>query len=204
MKAEIASRSLHRRGRQTKQAKARQARRLGSWSVFPDDVGFSREVRYTAASMRYLNSRIQSCYCAPIIWFLAPKKSRDRARDVAMGSGMPKAFKVLPIGCPSAGTARPYRRGYLVRENPWLQLQGKEMRPFRYARCRPSSTGLRNAQKTHALVSSTRIRPLPSRSSADRRRHRSMSWAGTCRAGIAHGFKGDRTSAATSLHCGPR
>jgi hypothetical protein len=45
MEAKIAPRSPHRRGRQTKQAKARQARRLGSWSVLPNDVGFSREVR---------------------------------------------------------------------------------------------------------------------------------------------------------------
>ena len=33
IKAEITPRSPHRRGRQTKQPKARQARRLGSWSV---------------------------------------------------------------------------------------------------------------------------------------------------------------------------
>ena len=39
MEAKIVPRSPHRRGRQTKQAKARQARRLGSWSVLPDDVG---------------------------------------------------------------------------------------------------------------------------------------------------------------------
>jgi hypothetical protein len=25
------------------------------------------------ALMRYLSSRIQSCYCAPMIWFLAPE-----------------------------------------------------------------------------------------------------------------------------------
>src|SRR5258705_3962217 len=48
----IAPRSPHRRGRQTKQAKARQARRLGSWSVLPNDGGFRREVRYLAALMR--------------------------------------------------------------------------------------------------------------------------------------------------------
>jgi hypothetical protein len=47
MEAKITPRSPHRRGRQTKQAKDRQARRLGSWSVLPDDVGFSREVRYS-------------------------------------------------------------------------------------------------------------------------------------------------------------
>jgi hypothetical protein len=80
MEAKIAPRSPHRRGRQTKQAKARQARRLGSWSVLPDDVGFTREVRYSAALMRYLNSRIQSCYCAPIIWVFSPK---NRETEVA-------------------------------------------------------------------------------------------------------------------------
>ena len=97
------------------------------------------------------------------------------------------------------------RRGYLVRENPWLQLQGKEMRPFRYARCRPSSTGLRDAEKsarvgvvnTHQTVALEIVR-RPKATPVH------GSWAGTCRAGIAHGFKGDRTSAATSLHCGPR
>jgi len=86
MEAKIAPRSPHRRGRQTKQAKDRQARRLGSWSVLPDDVGFSREVRYSAALMRYLNSRIQSCYCAPIIWVFAPKNRETERLTLAMGT----------------------------------------------------------------------------------------------------------------------
>jgi hypothetical protein len=76
----IVSKSLRRRGRQARQAKARQARRLGSWSVLPDDVGFSREVRYSGAPMRYLNSRIQSCYCAPIIWVFAPQIRETKGR----------------------------------------------------------------------------------------------------------------------------
>ena len=38
----IAPKSPHRKGLQTKQAIARQERRLGSWSVLPDGVGFSR------------------------------------------------------------------------------------------------------------------------------------------------------------------
>jgi len=83
IKAQKMPRSPLRRGRQTKQAKARQARRLGSWSVLPDDVGFSREVRYSAALMHYLNSRIQSCYCAPIIWVFSPK---NRETEVAARS----------------------------------------------------------------------------------------------------------------------
>jgi hypothetical protein len=49
----------------------------------PNDVGFSREVRYSAALMRYLNSRIQSCYCAPMIWVFAPK---NRETEVAARS----------------------------------------------------------------------------------------------------------------------
>jgi hypothetical protein len=32
----------------------------------------SREVRYSATLMRYLNSRIQSCYCAPMICYSVP------------------------------------------------------------------------------------------------------------------------------------
>jgi hypothetical protein len=71
----IASKSPRRRGRQARQAKARQARRLGSWSVLPDDVGL--------ALMRYLNSRIQSCYCAPMIWVFAPE---NRETEVAARS----------------------------------------------------------------------------------------------------------------------
>jgi hypothetical protein len=39
IKAEITPRSPHRRGRQTKRTKARQVRRLGSWSILADDVG---------------------------------------------------------------------------------------------------------------------------------------------------------------------
>jgi hypothetical protein len=30
-------------------------------------------VRHSAALMRYLNSRIQSCYFTPIIWVFTPK-----------------------------------------------------------------------------------------------------------------------------------
>jgi hypothetical protein len=69
----IAPKSPLRRGRQTRQVKARQARRLGPWSDLPDDFGFSCEERYSAALMRYLNSRIQSCYFTPIIWVFTPK-----------------------------------------------------------------------------------------------------------------------------------
>jgi hypothetical protein len=36
-------------------------------------LGLSREVRYSAALLRYLNGRIESCYFAPIIWVFAPK-----------------------------------------------------------------------------------------------------------------------------------
>jgi hypothetical protein len=32
-------------------------------------------VQYSAALMRYLNTRIQSCYCAPMICFFAPHGS---------------------------------------------------------------------------------------------------------------------------------
>jgi hypothetical protein len=85
MEEKIAPSSPHRRGRQTKQTKARQAGRLGSWSVLPDDVGFSREVRCSAALRRYLNSRIQSCYCAPIIWVFAPKNREIERVTLAMG-----------------------------------------------------------------------------------------------------------------------
>jgi hypothetical protein len=52
----------------------------------PDDVGFSREVQYSAALMRYLNSRIQACYRAPIIWVFAPK-NRETER-VALATVM--------------------------------------------------------------------------------------------------------------------
>jgi hypothetical protein len=106
MEAKIAPRSPHRRGRQTKQAKDRQARRLGSWSVLPDDVGFSREVRYSAALMRYLNSRIQSCYFAPIIWVFAPKNRETERLTLAMGDvrGLPPSpvaksrLNFMPVG----------------------------------------------------------------------------------------------------------
>ena len=50
--------------------------------------------------MRYLNSRIQSCYRAPIIWFLAPKNRETERVTVAMGERYAQAFKVLPIGVP--------------------------------------------------------------------------------------------------------
>jgi transposase len=43
-----------------------------------------RPVGYSAALMRYLNSRSQSCYCAPMIWGFAPEGAlplRVRARD---------------------------------------------------------------------------------------------------------------------------
>jgi hypothetical protein len=37
--------------------------------------------------MRYLNSRIQSCYCAPIIWVFAPKNRETERVTLAMGDG---------------------------------------------------------------------------------------------------------------------
>jgi transposase len=51
MEAKIAPRSPHRRGRQTKQAKARQSRRLGSWSVCQMMLGLAAKSRYSAALM---------------------------------------------------------------------------------------------------------------------------------------------------------
>jgi hypothetical protein len=37
--------------------------------------------------MRYLNSRIQSCYCSPIIWVFAPKNRETERVTLAMGDG---------------------------------------------------------------------------------------------------------------------
>ncbi len=50
-----------------------------------------REVQYSAGLMRYLNSRIQSCYCAPIIWVFAPKNRETERVTLAMddGRGLP-------------------------------------------------------------------------------------------------------------------
>ena len=43
---------------------------------------FSREVRYSAALMRYLSTRTQSCYCAPMICYSVPIDLRFRASAV--------------------------------------------------------------------------------------------------------------------------
>jgi hypothetical protein len=122
MEAKIAPRSPHRRGRQTKQAKARRARRLGSWSVFPDDVGFSREVQYSAGLMRYLNSRIQSCYCAPIIWVFAPKNRETERVTLAMDDGRGLSFHRSPRYYREReflpGPRDSPMRGYLPSRNP--------------------------------------------------------------------------------------
>jgi hypothetical protein len=46
-------------------------------------------------------------------------------------------------------------------------------------------------------LAATPTRPLPSTSCGDLKKlHQSMNWSAVCDAGIAHGFKGDRTSAA--------
>jgi hypothetical protein len=42
---------------------------------------FSREVRYSAALMRYLSTRTQSCYCAPMICYSVPIDLRFRAQS---------------------------------------------------------------------------------------------------------------------------
>jgi hypothetical protein len=97
METKIAPRWPRRRGRQTQQAKDRLARPLGSCSVLPNDVGFSREVRCSAALMRYLNSRIESCYIAPIIWVFAPKYRETGTQRRCAVNAQPPNFAVAVV-----------------------------------------------------------------------------------------------------------
>jgi len=50
-------------------------------------LGLAAKCSYSAGLMRYLNSRIQSCYCAPIIWVFAPKNRETERVTLAMGDG---------------------------------------------------------------------------------------------------------------------
>ena len=63
----------------------------------------------------------------------------------------------------------------------------------------PSMPG--TAISKSGVWAATRTRQLPSTSCGDRSRRRSTNLNVTCDARIAHSFKGDRTSAATSLRC---
>src|SRR5271163_4968514 len=45
--------------------------------ILTDDVGLAAN---SAGPMHYLNSRIQSCYCAPMIWGLPPPGLQKMAR----------------------------------------------------------------------------------------------------------------------------
>ena len=74
----------------------------------------------------------------------------------------------------------------------------RHSRPPRWAT--PSTPG--SATSKSNAWAATRTRPSRSTSCGDRRQRRSTNWNATCGAGIAHGFKGDRTSAAILSRCG--
>src|ERR1700722_14119829 len=59
-----------------------------------------------AALMRYLNSRIQSCYCAPIIWVFAPKNRETERLLLAMGDdrGAPSSVAISRLNFMPVGT----------------------------------------------------------------------------------------------------
>ena len=56
--------------RATNQASASQRSTSSRSMILTVDVGLAAN---SAGPMRYLNSRIQSCYCAPIIWVFSPQ-----------------------------------------------------------------------------------------------------------------------------------
>jgi hypothetical protein len=53
--------------------------------------GLAAKCSNSAALMRYLSSRIQSCYCAPIIWVFAPRYRETRYTKAMRGVRMSNA-----------------------------------------------------------------------------------------------------------------
>jgi bifunctional non-homologous end joining protein LigD len=70
---------------------------------------FSREVRYSAALMRYLSTRTQSCYCAPMICYSVPIDLRFRAQSFLIDG---EAVIARDDGTPDFHALRGRRRGH--------------------------------------------------------------------------------------------
>jgi hypothetical protein len=70
---------------------------------------FSREVRYSAALMRYLSTRTQSCYCAPMICYSVPIDLRFRAQSFLIDG---EAVIARDDGTPDFHAQRGRRRGH--------------------------------------------------------------------------------------------
>jgi hypothetical protein len=70
-------------------------------------LGLAAKCGNSAALMRYLNSRIQSCYCAPMIWVFAPKNRETEVAarsDAALIKGLIRGI-LRKVSATSAGLA---------------------------------------------------------------------------------------------------